>query len=372
MFSLYLSQKKEMEEAKLKQSQALDRAVRSDRHKRLTDALTSNYHARVEEWMERTMVADVPVLPPKPLSKGDIDVAPYRFYRTQPVSDRDQVAALPDHVQMSPRKFQTERERLDEYLSSEAHQLATGNAPYSDPLPYEFRQRHKSKELTARPFVFKAGTERERISDAISDRDIGGRAFPYEEQKLYPEFRTEDKHKWRAGQFTARLPALPVFSREERMDEPYAPPSQLHNAFRENDHKIPPVSSARFSAQVPSDRFVTLDDPSSPRCPHPPVSSFQGTHTLGAGLTSAGIYAPMPSFHLDLSKAHGGRGRRKPQAQPNYAPEETVVPKTYWKTLQTLAHKPSPHSGAYSARGTTRTEDTAQQLFHTYRKHLAY
>lgn len=53
MFSLYLTQKKEAEEAKLKHSQALDRAIHSDHHKRVTEALNANYHARVEEWMEK-------------------------------------------------------------------------------------------------------------------------------------------------------------------------------------------------------------------------------------------------------------------------------------------------------------------------------
>ena len=211
------------------QAQSLDRAIHSEHHKRRTERLNAQYHARVEEWMETAvMTAEVPQLFPKPMSKADIDAAPYKFYRSKtPLSSRGKsgrrsstgaltpsAAALPDHVQMSPARFQTEKERLARYLASEAHASLTGHAPYAEPHMYPYRARHKHREISAKPFVYKPQSERQRIQEAITARDVGGRAFPYEEQKLYPQFRSENKEKWQAGQFSARFPSLPVFSRE--------------------------------------------------------------------------------------------------------------------------------------------------------------
>jgi hypothetical protein len=147
--------------------------------------------------------------------------------------------------------------------------------------------------------------------------------------------------------------------RAERIVEPYAPPRAAELVCR-SEHSAPLAGAPRFSAQVPSDRLVPLA-PGSPRLTQPPISQFRGTSALSAGLTDTGIYGP--AFTLDLNRASGQSQRRQLPLVAPAAEEQQPAGKTYWKTLTSLAHRPT---------GTQRDADTAQQLFHTYRKHLAF
>jgi hypothetical protein len=217
----------------------MERAIHSLPHKRLTASLRANYHARVEEWMANTREADVPQLPQRPLSMGDLETMPYKFYRTRSPtrgggahsasgahSDRSggggtkngafimrtsvlrnngdgsnmYTAPVPDgdHMQMSPSRWQSEQQRLAAYEKSDERSLLTGAGVYVDPLAYSYRLRAKQNEVGG-PFVYSARAERLRVSEEITDRDIGGAAFPYEQPKLYPEFREENKDKWRVS-----------------------------------------------------------------------------------------------------------------------------------------------------------------------------
>jgi hypothetical protein len=421
----------------MQHAQALDRAIHSEAHKRHTAQLTAQYHARVEEWMERTLAAPVPPLHPKPLSQAAIDAAPQQFYRAPSLeasfrgpgsfgrggggADEDGSSYLPDHVQMSPRRYQTEAERLAAYEASDAHRQRVGHDPYHDPMPYEYRTRQKHAEMGGN-FVFRPQNERARISEAISARDVvGTRAFPYEESKQHPLFRTEQKDKWHGrGHFSARLPSLPLFSREARVEEPYVEPLPLDRVFRHTDPNATlNPSTSRFSAQVPSDRFLPspryYSNPDAAAHGIPPVSNAHDkglTHTLGAGLTSSGIYGP--AFELDLSRAQGYAGRahnvtsgnggsstgRSPRRRGGAVAaaelvdaESMPVAKTYWKMATTLAHHPggapvvgassssssqragaAPNNGSQTARvrSSRNDADTAQQLYRTYRRHLNY
>ena len=163
------------------------------------------------------MQVAVPPLPPRPLTITDINTQPAKLYRTAALSARGATngaasrAPLPDHVQMSARRFETDSARLERYLASDEHTVLTNKEPYSDPPRYEYRLRRKAAEL-AGPLVHSAHTERQRVEEAVTARDVGGRAFPYEECKLYPLMRAEHKEKWMAGEFRARLPSLDVFS----------------------------------------------------------------------------------------------------------------------------------------------------------------
>jgi len=436
MFSLYLSRKKQEEAARAEAAQALDRAIHSEAHKRQTAHLSAQYHARVEEWMERTLAAPVPPLLPKPISQAAIDAAPSQFYRAPNLDATFRgpgslgrggeggygAPALPEHVQMSPRRYQTEAERLAAYEASAAHLQRVGHDPYADPLPYEYRRRAKGAELSG-PFVYRPQSERARVEEALTARNLGGSTGPFEEAKQHPLYRTEQRDKWQGGHFSARLPSLPVFSRPEpyaAAQEPYAAPPSLEHVFRVVDPNATlSASTPRFTARVPSDRFVPSPRRSA-RSPVPPVQGpadprMQLTHSLGAGLTSSGIYAP--SFELDLARVPGYSGGRSvagsasasarlprrrggvgagsaAAAEPHTSADPTAqtgsgphVAKTYWKTATNLAHQPGAgpvSSGSHTARAAAaaaeqaaatearRDAETAQQLYKTYRRHLNY
>lgn len=184
--------------------------------------------------MSSTLAADVPPLPPKPLSMADLATQPYKFYRTRSpprghagsqsartrksrgtwdsTADED---TMPQHVQMSPLKWQSEKDRLAEYERSDAHLHLVGKEPYEDPQTYIFRRRDRAAEV-AGPFVYRPQNERARIEEAITARDVGGRAFPWEEPKLYPDFRTEDQSKWRVRQTKPRTSNQRACERTQR------------------------------------------------------------------------------------------------------------------------------------------------------------
>jgi hypothetical protein len=381
MYSLYTARKKEEEELRTKNAAAIERAIRGPGHRALTEALSSSHRARVDEWMSTTLAADVPPLQPKPLHIGDLCTQPYKFYRARSRSPRrngttgsssargtwdtamfDNDGGLPDHLQMSATKFETEKDRLARYEASSDHAHLTGKEPYSDPLSYSFRSRDTSREV-AGPFVYRATRERERVNDAITDRDIGGKAFPWEPPSLYPSYRNEQRSRWKAGHFSARLPPIPIFSQPDRVMEPYqeggvqaavmfrapSPPGGAHTGGLSSSQHFTSHPS-RFVSSVPSDRFVSLPS-GNPRSPKPPVSEIgRFRNVLGEGLGSSGIY----QIGQEEEKTNDGAATARPS-------------RSYWKAAITVAHMP----GSQTARRHGDT-DTAQQLFRTYRRHLNY
>ena len=384
---------------------SLDHAIRSEDHRHRTAVMAGAHRQRVEDWMRETLHQEVPELPEKPLTLADLHTQPYKFYRTtrHPLTHRrsshdgSQSARgtqflhatsasvpmdgsmsarttrreagversnfdLPDHIQMSPRKYTTERERLAAYMSSTEREMLVNKEPYTDPLWNTLRNRNRTAEI-AGEFRFKPINERERIQEAITSRNVGARAFPWEETKLYPVFREEKKDRWKAGPFRARLPPIPIFSQPDpTLREPYQEVlanSNAANIFRPTTTNGAIVDSShteRFSSCVPVDRYIPLPD-SSPRAPHPPLGRPIPKNALSEGLQGSGIYSMTGTTTASMMMMGETKtGSNSPR-------------KSFWKSAITLAHQPNMNGPVTT---TPADQDTAQQLFRTYRRHLAY